>query len=1299
MARQSTYGLDDDINENDLLAGSDYLGTKNNLPGGTPRYATKNFRIRDLSKYFANGGFQDGDFYNLAQITTNVAGNTTSIASINQTLTTHANDISSGAQYSLNLASSFGVADANGNITSLSQAFANLVLNVATSEDYATASQLTSLTATVNNQGASITANANNITSVTASTTTNTNNISTANSNITSVTSTANSNASDISTLTSSLATTNANVTQSATDITNLTATVSTNTTNITNNDADITSVTNTAATNASNITTLTNNLATTNANVTQNATNHTSLSATVTTNTTNITSNDADITTANTNIASNASDITTLTNNLATANTSITQNASNVTSLTSTVNTNTTTIAGKPETFRQTSAPAVSEPVGSLWFDTDDGNKAYILVSGSPNVWTAIPDTRIAANATSITTNSNNITANASDITTLTNSIATTNANVTQNATNVTNLTSTVTSNTAAITSNDGDITTANTNIASNASDITTLTNNLATANTAISQNASNHTSLTSTVSTNTTNITLKPEVFRQNNAPAVTGATGSLWYDTNDSNKLYVLVAGNPKVWTVTDDSRIAANATSISTNTSNISTNASNITTLTNDLNTAEADITQNATNTTNLTSTVSTNTTNISNKPNVYRQDAAPAVTVPVGSLWYDTDDNNKIYILVSGSPNVWTETRDTGIATNATNITNNTTNITSNASDITTLTNNLATTNGNVTQNATNTTNLTATVNTNTTNIASNDSDITTANTNIATNASNITTLTNDLNTAEADIVNNASNVTSLTTTVNTNTTNISGKPNVYRQNSAPAVTVPVGSLWFDTANDNKAYVLVAGSPNTWEATQDTRIATNATNISTLNTGITTTNNNVSANSTNITTLTTDLNTAEGNITSNASSITSLTSTVNGNTTSITTNASSINGLNGKYGVTINANGALTGFELNGGGGTSSFIINANDFKIFNSSGNLNPFSVSGNKVQINGDLNVTSAAVIGGTATGNDLNGRPTALFLKNLGTVSGDDASVCLEMQSAARWHHVIRMFGGTDQDGNFDLSAQYRLGKSLVAGNEGDNYSQVRMMLNGGGLIIPDVGENAPSNYDPVTSGADFQYGSNIFFNSNNASINKYDYARMHVNEYFKTFFLNVPGGASHSSGSTTYDNRHFSMRVSKNSAGAGQTSGTWYSSEVMYLDTNEHLHVAEVYDIDNSNLYLDFGNTGDSLKVAGDVVAFVSSDKRYKDNIVNISSPLDKLSKINGVSFNWNEISHKETGKKDIGVIAQEIEQVLPEIVETRDNGYKAVDYPKLTALLIEAVKELSDKVKKLEDGITG
>ena len=64
-------------------------------------------------------------------------------------------------------------------------------------------------------------------------------------------------------------------------------------------------------------------------------------------------------------------------------------------------------------------------------------------------------------------------------------------------------------------------------------------------------------------------------------------------------------------------------------------------------------------------------------------------------------------------------------------------------------------------------------------------------------------------------------------------------------------------------------------------------------------------------------------------------------------------------------------------------------------------------------------------------------------------------------------------------------------------------------------------------------------------------------------------------------------------------------------------------------------------------------------------------------------------------------KQTGKKDIGVIAQEVEEILPEIVDTRSDGYKAVDYPKLTALLIQSVKEqqiiindLKSRIEKLE-----
>jgi hypothetical protein len=60
------------------------------------------------------------------------------------------------------------------------------------------------------------------------------------------------------------------------------------------------------------------------------------------------------------------------------------------------------------------------------------------------------------------------------------------------------------------------------------------------------------------------------------------------------------------------------------------------------------------------------------------------------------------------------------------------------------------------------------------------------------------------------------------------------------------------------------------------------------------------------------------------------------------------------------------------------------------------------------------------------------------------------------------------------------------------------------------------------------------------------------------------------------------------------------------------------------------------------------------------------------------------------------HENEGH-DIGVIAQQVEQIFPELVTTRDNGYKAVKYEKLTAILIEAVKELTTKVEDLQNQI--
>ncbi len=104
---------------------------------------------------------------------------------------------------------------------------------------------------------------------------------------------------------------------------------------------------------------------------------------------------------------------------------------------------------------------------------------------------------------------------------------------------------------------------------------------------------------------------------------------------------------------------------------------------------------------------------------------------------------------------------------------------------------------------------------------------------------------------------------------------------------------------------------------------------------------------------------------------------------------------------------------------------------------------------------------------------------------------------------------------------------------------------------------------------------------------------------------------------------------------------------------------------------------------------------LFVGGDITAFASSDKRLKDNITPIDDPLAKVLSISGNTFNWNGESKWE-GKADTGVVAQEIEKLgLPGLTDVRDDGTHAVNYEKLTALLIEAVKELSAKVDALSD----
>ena len=113
------------------------------------------------------------------------------------------------------------------------------------------------------------------------------------------------------------------------------------------------------------------------------------------------------------------------------------------------------------------------------------------------------------------------------------------------------------------------------------------------------------------------------------------------------------------------------------------------------------------------------------------------------------------------------------------------------------------------------------------------------------------------------------------------------------------------------------------------------------------------------------------------------------------------------------------------------------------------------------------------------------------------------------------------------------------------------------------------------------------------------------------------------------------------------------------------------------------------------MDASGTSGRIDASNDIVAFSTSDIRWKTNIKPIENPIEKIKQISGNTFEWIEDSkfHGNTGK-DVGVIAQEIEAILPEIVTTRDTGMKAVKYEKLVALLIEAVKEQQKQIDELK-----
>ena len=116
--------------------------------------------------------------------------------------------------------------------------------------------------------------------------------------------------------------------------------------------------------------------------------------------------------------------------------------------------------------------------------------------------------------------------------------------------------------------------------------------------------------------------------------------------------------------------------------------------------------------------------------------------------------------------------------------------------------------------------------------------------------------------------------------------------------------------------------------------------------------------------------------------------------------------------------------------------------------------------------------------------------------------------------------------------------------------------------------------------------------------------------------------------------------------------------------------------------------------------YSNSGTKFFVVGTAKSAgwdTYSDARLKQNVETVSGALDKVTRLRGVNYDWRADAERRVGPttgRHLGLIAQEVEAIVPEVVSTSDDGYKSINYDNLTGLLIEAIKEQQRQIEALQ-----
>ncbi len=142
--------------------------------------------------------------------------------------------------------------------------------------------------------------------------------------------------------------------------------------------------------------------------------------------------------------------------------------------------------------------------------------------------------------------------------------------------------------------------------------------------------------------------------------------------------------------------------------------------------------------------------------------------------------------------------------------------------------------------------------------------------------------------------------------------------------------------------------------------------------------------------------------------------------------------------------------------------------------------------------------------------------------------------------------------------------------------------------------------------------------------------------------------------------------------------------NSIGSSVANDTSTNSDFFVVFTNQTSGVEQTFTVANSKLYF---NPSTGTLNSTDFNSF--SDKNKKDNIESLVDAVNVINNINPVSFTW-----KDNGNKAYGVIAQDVEEILPDIVSTNKEGVKSVSYTQIIPFLIQVIQEQHKEIQKIK-----